>query len=121
MRLTPKPRIVIHRKIAWLLVFSIFSLMVVSWLIYISKKNLEKTSFRINQTYEIMGTIQHLMLTVSESGSDSYRFVESGDRQASLLLRSSHADLQQSLDSLRRLTRKNCDQDAGISLLSLYI
>jgi signal transduction histidine kinase len=121
MRLTPKPRIVIHRKIAWLLVFSIFSLMVVSWLIYISKKNLGETSFRINQTYEIIGTIQHLMLTVSESGSDSYRYMESGDRQASLLLRSSHADLQQSLDSLRRLTCKNCDQDASIGLLSLYI
>jgi signal transduction histidine kinase len=121
MRLIPKSKIVIHRKIAWLLVFSVLSLMVVSWLIYVSKRNIGKTSSGINRTYEIIGTIQHLMLTVSESGSDSYRYLENGDRQAALRLQSSHAELQQGLDSLQRFTRKNCDQDANINLLYGYI
>jgi signal transduction histidine kinase len=121
MRLIPKPRIVIHRKIAWLLVFSVLSLMVVSWLIYVSKRNIGKTSSRINRTYEIIGTIQHLMLTVSESGSESYRYLQNGDPQAALRLQSSHAELQQGLDSLQRFTRKNCDQDANINLLYGYI
>src|SRR5580693_7641624 len=121
MRLIPKPKIVIHRKIAWLLVFSVLSLMVVGWLIYVSKRNIGKTSSGINRTYEIIGTIQHLMLTVSESGSDCYRYLESGDRQAALRLQSSHAELQKDLDSLQRFTRKNCDQDANINLLYGYI
>jgi len=120
MRLIPKSRIIIHRKIAWLLVFSVLSLMAVGWLIYVSKRNIGKTSSRINRTYEIIGTIQHLMLIVSESGSASYRYLESGDPQAALRLQSSHAELQQGLDSLQRFTRKNCDQDANINLLYRY-
>jgi signal transduction histidine kinase len=95
--------------------------MVVGWLIYVSKRNIGKTSSGINRTYEIIGTIQHLMLTVSESGSESYRYLESGDRQAALRLQSSHAELQKGLDSLQRFTRKNCDQDANINLLYGYV
>jgi signal transduction histidine kinase len=94
--------------------------MAVGWLIYVSKRNIGKTSSRINRTYEIIGTIQHLMLIVSESGSASYRYLESGDPQAALRLQSSHAELQQGLDSLQRFTRKNCDQDANINLLYRY-
>ncbi len=95
--------------------------MAVSWLIYVSKRNIGKTSLGINRTYEIIGAIQHLLLTVSESGSESYRYLESGDRQAALRLQSAHGELQQGLDSLQRFTRKNCDQDANINLLYQYI
>jgi signal transduction histidine kinase len=121
MRLIVKPRIIIHRKITWLLVFSILSLILVSWLIYISKRNIGRTNFRINQTYEVIGTIQNITLAVSESGSDSYRYLESGDRQAALRLRSSHQELLQGLDSLQRLTLTSCDQRSTIALLRKYI
>src|SRR5882757_3329773 len=57
--------IVIHRKITWLLLFSIFSLILASWLIYVSKNNLEKTNTRINQTHEIIGIIRQISFAVS--------------------------------------------------------
>ena len=121
MRLILKPRIIIHRKITWLLLFAVISLIIVSWLIYISKRSIERTNSRINQTYEVIGTIQNITLAVSESGSDSYRYLESGDRQAALRLQSFHRELLQGLDSLQRLTLKSCDQRSTIAQLRKYI
>ncbi len=121
MRLIFKPRIIIHRKITWLLLFSILSLIIVSWLIYISEKAIEKTNLRINQSYEIIGTIQNLNITVAESGSDAYRYLTSGDRQAATRLQSSYTLLQQGLDSLERLTRNNCDLRRHIAPLRLQL
>ncbi len=91
-------KIVIHRKIAWLLLFSIISLGVASWLIYNSKTNTDKTNFRLDQTYEIIGTIQEAINTVSESGSLPARY----------------------LDSLQQLTRENNDLQKHLKLLSTY-
>jgi hypothetical protein len=66
MRFTLKPGIVIHRKIAWLLLFSIFSLAFVSWLIYANKRNIERTTLRIGQTYEITGMVQEMVVSQFE-------------------------------------------------------
>jgi signal transduction histidine kinase len=99
MRLNPQPRIVIHKKITWLLLFSVFSLALVSWLIYVSKKNIDKTNFRIGQTYEIIGTIQEAINAVSESGMVPVQY----------------------LDSLRQLTGENNDLHAPLALLNAYV
>jgi signal transduction histidine kinase len=121
MRLTLKPSIIIHRKITWLLLFSIISLALVSWLIYLSKRNIEETDFRINRTYDIIGTVQRITNSVSESGAEAFRYLEGGDQAAGMRLRASHETLDQGLESLQRLTRDNRDQQDNIILLRKYI
>ncbi|MHA4812055.1 ATP-binding protein [Flavitalea flava] len=120
MRLNVKPGVVIHRKITWLLLFSVVSLAIVSWLIYINKKNIEKTNLRISQAYEIIGTIHQVIGSVSESGADSYLYLERGDQEAALRIRTFHGKLEQDLDYLHQLTRNNDDQGRNISLLRKY-
>ena len=83
-------RITIHRKITWLLLFSIFSLALVSRLIYLGEKNIERTNFGISQTYEIIGVIQEILTSVSGPQTGT--------------------ELNRELDSLERLTRDNNDQ-----------
>src|SRR5882724_2329494 len=93
--------IVIHRKITWLLLFSIFSLIVASWLIYVSKGNLEKTNARINQTHEIIGMIRQISFSVSQPAPPK--------------------ELQQYSDSLQQLTNENHDQRPQIARLRQYL
>ena len=93
--------IVIHRKITWLLLFSIFSLIVASWLIYVSKGNLEKTNARINQTHEIIGMIRQISFSVSQPTPPG--------------------ELQQYIDSLQQLTSENHDQRPQIARLRQYL
>jgi len=114
MRLVPKPRIVIHRKIAWLLVFSVISLMVVGYLIYATKRNLGKTNFQISRTYDVVGVLQRLNFLASESGSASFRYMETGDPAAVRRLIGTHSEMQRFLDSLQLMTHKNCDQDSNL-------
>jgi signal transduction histidine kinase len=121
MRLVSKPRIVIQRKIAWLMVFSILSLMVVGYLIYATKRNLGKTNFQISRTYDVIGVLQRLDFIGAQSGAAAYRYLESGDADAVREMRDSHLQLQHSLDSLQKMTRKNCDQDSTISILAEQI
>ena len=94
-----KRRIVIHRKIFWLLLFSIVTLALVSWLIYLNKTNVEKANFRISQTYEIIGKIQETIQVVSE-----HKTVP-----------------QEYFNSLQDLTRENNDLQKDLNLLSGYI
>ena len=118
MRLISKSRIVIHRNVAWLLVFSILSLMVVGYLIYAGKKSLGKTTFQISRTYEIISVLQHLNLVTAESGSAAYRCLQIPDLSAARQMQTAHDDIRASLDSLCRLTHKNCDQDSNIQRLA---
>jgi signal transduction histidine kinase/ActR/RegA family two-component response regulator len=69
--------IIVHRKITWLLLFSIFSLLVASWMIYINKENLEKTNSRINQTHGIIGMIQQISFSVATSDPALPQYVDS--------------------------------------------
>ncbi len=94
-----KSRIIIHRKITWLLLFSIFSLAVVSSLIYTSKRNIDRTNFRIGQTYDIIETLQQSVNAVSESGTVPLRY----------------------LDSLQQLTRENNDLQKHLGQLDTYL
>jgi signal transduction histidine kinase/CheY-like chemotaxis protein len=93
--------IVVHRKITWLLLFSIFSLIVASWLIYVSRDNLEKTSTRINQTHEIIATLQQLSFSVSKPETPQ--------------------TLQHEVGILIQLTKNNNDQQPQVAQLRQYL
>jgi signal transduction histidine kinase len=94
--------IVIHRKITWLLLFSIFSLIVASWLIYVSRDSLEKTNARINQTHEIIGTIRELTFSVTVPDH-------------------TYTASRPYMDSLRQLTASTRDQQTQMTLLGEYL
>ena len=116
-----KPPIIIHRKITWLLLFSVISLAIVSWLIYVSKKGIEEMSVRIDKTYDVIGLLQQMGNSVSESEADIYRYLQNGDQAAALRLRASHDTLDQGQERLKVLTGDNRDQQAGIALLRKYV
>jgi signal transduction histidine kinase len=121
MRLITKPRFVIHRKIAWLLVFLILSLITVSYLIYATKRSLGKTSSQISRTYEVISTLQGMNLLTAESNDASWRFLQSGDPSAARQIQTYQRQLQHALDTLHRLTNKNCDQDSNTNHLANLI
>jgi signal transduction histidine kinase/CheY-like chemotaxis protein len=104
MRLISNSRIVIHRKIAWLLVFLIVTFFIVGFLIYALNRNLGNTSSQISRTYDVISTLQGMDLLTTESGAASYRLLKTGDSSAARQIRAFHRQLQQSLDTLRRLT-----------------
>ncbi|HTR28198.1 MAG TPA: ATP-binding protein [Puia sp.] len=106
MPLIPKPSFVIHRKIAWLLVFLVLSLVVVGYLIYATKANLGKNSSQIGRTYEVLSTLQRISLFSVESGDACYRFQQAGDSANARGMHSRHGELLQSVDSFKRLTNQ---------------
>jgi signal transduction histidine kinase len=118
MRLISKPRFVIHRKIAWLLVFLILSLITVGYLIYATKRSLGQTSSEISRTYEVISTLQSMNLLTAESNDASWQFFQSGDSAAARRIQTCQRQLQQALDTLHRLTNKNCDQDSNANRLA---
>ena len=118
MRLIPKARFVIHRKIAWLLVFLILSLVIVGYLIYATKNSLEKTSSEISRTYEVVSTLQSINLFTAESGDIAYRLLQTGDPSLGPQLQAYHRQLLQSMDSLRRLAVENGDQEDNTRILT---
>jgi signal transduction histidine kinase len=121
MRLISKYRVVIHRKIAWLLAFLIVTFFIVGFLIYALNRNLGKTSSQISSSYEVISTLQDMNLLTTESGAASYRFLKSGDPSAARQIRTFHHQLQQSLDTLRRLAGGKDDRDGNIDRLTTLI
>ena len=105
MRLTPKPGIVIHSKITWLLLFSIVSVAGASWLLFLREQNIERTNFGISQTSEIIDRLRQIITTVAESQSNEQ----------------SYAEARLYLDSLQQLTAENNDQQQHIALLRQYL
>jgi PAS domain S-box-containing protein len=57
MRIAFPARIALQRKIAWLLLFSFFSLCFIGWLIYFNKRNLEETADSIGHSYAVLDHI----------------------------------------------------------------
>lgn len=90
-----KRSIVIHRKITWLLLFSIISLGIASFFIYTGKKNIDDTNLSLYHTYETVETLQAAITASFETGTVPPRI----------------------LDSLNRLTQKN--NDLGPELTTL--
>ncbi len=99
MRSNLKRSIVIHRKITWLLLFSIVSLAIASWFIYTGKKTIERTNARINQTYEIIETLQETITAVVTGETLPPRY----------------------LDSLQQLTKENNDLRSSLQLLHTHV
>ena len=99
MRPILKRNIVIHRKITWLLLFSVFSLLVAYWFVHTSKKNIESTNLHINNTHELIATVQTCITSV----------VETGTVPANLL------------DSLHRLSHANNDFTAALPMLNQLV
>lgn len=93
------PRFTIHRKITWLLLFSIISLAIASWVIYLSKEYIERTNFRVHQTHEIIETIQESITAISETGTVPQNY----------------------LDSLQQFTKENNDQQTYLHQLSTWV
>src|SRR5690349_8216007 len=94
-----KRKIVIHRKITWLLLFSVFSLLVAYWFVYTSKKSIETTNVHINNTQDLIVTVQACITSVAETGTIT-----------PLLL-----------DSLNRLSHANNDFSAALPVLHQLI
>jgi signal transduction histidine kinase len=90
--------VVIHRKIALLLLFFIFTLLLVTWLIYVNKKNVDRDSFRISQSYEIIGSLQQAILEVLE-----YKTVSRHQFHSLQNLTNGNNDLRTQLDLLGTL------------------
>lgn len=99
MKLSIQRPITIHSKIAWLILFSILTLALVSWLIYLNKQNVDKANFHISQTYEIIGKIQESITAVAESGTVPAQY----------------------LNSLQEQTNENNDLHKPLDLLNAYI
>jgi signal transduction histidine kinase len=119
MGLISNSKFVINRKIAWLLGFSVLSLLLVGYMIYAGKKSLGKTNFQISRSYEVIGVIQQLKLIASESEAASFRHRMTGDPAAGHPIENSRLEWQLPLDSLRRLTQKNHDQDVALDRLAV--
>lgn len=94
-----KRSIVIHRKITWLLLFSIITLGVASGFIYSGKNNLEKSNSYINLTYETIEAIQMAITSMFETGTIPPAL----------------------LDSLEKVTRENKDLRHALPTLRKYI
>ena len=114
MGLSLKPPLIIHRKIAWLLLFLIVSSALVSWLIYIGKAGIEETNARMNQTYELIGTFRQINNTISEAEADAYRYQTSGDPAAAQRLGAARDTLDQQLKTIQQLSAQSHDQEKKI-------
>ena len=121
MGLSLKPPLIIHRKIAWLLLFLIVSSALVSWLIYIGKAGIEETNARMNQTYELIGTFRQINNTISEAEADAYRYQTSGDPAAAQRLGAARDTLDQQLKTIQQLSAQSHDQEKNIALLGSYL
>ena len=96
----------LQRKIAWLLLFSLFSLGFVGWLIYSNKKNIENTGFWINHTYTVIQQIQEVDTRIS-----AWKIAP----QQGPVFRE---ELGKDLDNLQRLTADNPVQQQLLTNLS---
>lgn len=65
MRIALNARIALQRKIAWLLLFSFFSLCFIGWLIYFNKRNLKETADSIGHSYAVLDHIAKIRTRLS--------------------------------------------------------
>ena len=65
MRIALNARIALQRKIAWLLLFSFFSLCFIGWLIYFNKRNLLNTADSIGHSYAVLDHIAKVRTRLS--------------------------------------------------------
>ncbi|MBO9204680.1 MULTISPECIES: ATP-binding protein [Niastella] len=107
-----KRNIVIHRKITWLLLFSVITLGVASGFIYSGKKNIEKSSAFINQTYETIEALQMAITSVYETGAVSHLLFDSLEK-----INRENNDLRNTLPVLRQYLAAKRPNAATVKLL----
>jgi PAS domain S-box-containing protein len=108
MRIVFNARFALQRKIAWLLIFSFFSLSFIGWLIYFNKKNVENTTYWINHTYAVITQIDKIKTRISAWDSVSGRPPNG----------SFYKSLEKDLGRLQKLTQDNPGQQQLILSLS---
>ncbi len=111
MRIVFSARIALQRKIAWLLLFSFFSLCFIGWLIYFNKKNTETSTYWINHTY---GVIQHIDKINTRIAT--WESLSRPPQNAAF-----HLALKKDLERIRKFTVDNADQQQLIDRLSMAI
>ncbi|MDR3716832.1 MAG: PAS domain S-box protein [Puia sp.] len=110
----------VHRKISWLFLFSVFCLCLVGRLILLNKQDAEKTGFRINHTWEIIGALDQINDLVSESQVAAFGYIISADGAWKSQLLQTRKNLQQELGRLQQITGDNAIQQKNWeSLISL--
>jgi PAS domain S-box-containing protein len=65
MRIALNARIALQRKIAWLLLFSFFSLCFIGWLIYFNKRNILNTADSISHSFAVLDHIAKIRTRLS--------------------------------------------------------
>ena len=102
---------VLQRKIAWLLLASLFSLCFVGWLIYSNKQKIESTTYWIEHTYSVIQHIDRLDARVAAW--------ENLSRPAAN--EAFYADLKKDLTQVEELTHDNAAQQQSVARLSAVI
>ena len=111
----------LQRKIAWLLLFSVLALCFVAWLISANRRNIEKTSFWLHHTYEVLEMIERINTSISELGSPSYPHDGNGHALYKADLARAHEELNRNLGNLQQLTNDNPEQQKNLRELTGYI
>ncbi|HXO74410.1 MAG TPA: histidine kinase dimerization/phospho-acceptor domain-containing protein, partial [Puia sp.] len=111
MRIVFNARFALQRKIAWLLVFSFFSLSFIGWLVYFNKRDVENTTYWLNHTYAVISQIDKIKTRVSAWDSVSGRPPN----------RSFYIALGKDLDRLQKLTQDNPEQEHLVQSFSSTI
>ena len=109
MRIFLNAKIALQRKIAWLLIFSLFTLFFVGWLIYFSKKNIETTTSWIDHAYSVIQQIEEIKVHLSGW--------QQPDRQGSTFYETLGHDRKR----IQQLTVDNPDQQTLIGQLSAQL
>ena len=107
MRIAFPARIALQRKIAWLLLFSFFSLCLIGWLIYFNKRNLEATSGSIDHSYAVLDHIAKIRTRLITWESLSHPPLSAAF----------HQDMQKNLDRIRVHSAGNPDLLASVDSL----
>jgi len=103
------PGIVIHRKITWLLLFSIFSLAAASWILFEAKSSIANANSTISQSYEKVESIQQMTIAVSGSAPEV-----SLDLNSLQELIGPDKDQSQHIAELLKLLHKTSPQQASL-------
>ena len=111
MRLVPSARIALQRKIAWLLLFSFFSLCFIGWLIYYNKRTTETTTFWINHSHAVILRIDRIRSRIDTWDSLARPPLNAAFYQA----------LKKDMDRIDTLTRDNAGQQQDMHQLSLLV
>lgn len=111
MRPVSSARIALQRKIAWLLLFSFFSLCFIGWLLYYNKKTTETTTFWINHSHSVI-----LRIDRARSIIDTWDSLGRPPLNAAF-----NRSLRREFDRIDSLTKDNAGQQQIVRKLSLSL